>query len=52
VINTAGIMADVEALRTIGLTGNVLLAPAWAIGMGASLLRSPRTSVRTSWGGK
>ena len=29
-----------RALRFIGLTGNVLLAPAWAIGMGASLLRS------------
>jgi hypothetical protein len=28
-------------LRFIGLTGNVLLAPAWAIGMGTSLLRSP-----------
>ena len=41
VLNAAGIMADVEALRTIGLTGNVLLAPAWAIGLGASLLRSP-----------
>ena len=41
VVNAAGIMVDVEALRFIGLTGNVLLAPAWAIGMGASLLRSP-----------
>jgi hypothetical protein len=26
-------------LRFIGLTGNVLLAPAWAIGMGTWLLR-------------
>jgi hypothetical protein len=34
-------MVDVEALRFIGLTGNVLLAPAWAIAMGAWLLRSP-----------
>ena len=41
VVNAAGIMVDVEALRFIGLTGNVLLAPAWAIGMGISLLRSP-----------
>ena len=41
VVNAAGIMLDVEALRFIGLTGNVLLAPAWAIGMGTSLLRSP-----------
>ena len=41
VVNAVGIMVDVEALRTIGLTGNVLLAPAWAIGMGISLLRSP-----------
>jgi hypothetical protein len=41
VVNAAGIMVDVEALRFIGLTGNVLLAPAWAIGMGAWLLRSP-----------
>jgi hypothetical protein len=41
VVNAAGIMVDVEALRFIGLTGNVLLAPAWAIGMGTSLLRSP-----------
>jgi hypothetical protein len=40
VVNAAGIMVDVEALRFIGLTGNVLLAPAWAIGMGASLLRA------------
>jgi hypothetical protein len=40
VVNAVGIMVDVEALRFIGLTGNVLLAPAWAIGMGASLLRS------------
>jgi hypothetical protein len=42
VVNAAGIMVDVEALRFIGLTGNVLLAPAWAIGMGALLLRTPR----------
>jgi hypothetical protein len=41
VVNAAGIMVDVEALRFIGLTGTVLLAPAWAIGMGAWLLRSP-----------
>ena len=41
VVNAIGIMVDVEALRFIGLTGNVLLAPAWAIGMGTSLLRSP-----------
>jgi hypothetical protein len=41
VVNAAGIMVDVEALRFIGLTGNVLLAPAWAIGMGTWLLRSP-----------
>ena len=41
VVNAVGIMVDVEALRFIGLTGNVLLAPAWAIGMGISLLRSP-----------
>jgi hypothetical protein len=41
VVNAVGIMVDVEALRFIGLTGNVLLAPAWAIGMGTSLLRSP-----------
>jgi hypothetical protein len=41
VVNAVGIMVDVEALRFVGLTGNVLLAPAWAIGMGASLLRSP-----------
>jgi len=41
VVNAVGIMVDVEALRFIGLTGNVLLAPAWAIGMGALLLRSP-----------
>ncbi len=41
VLNAAGIMVDVEALRFIGLTGNVLLAPAWTIGMGAWLLRSP-----------
>ena len=41
VVNAAGIMVDVEALRFIGLTGNVLLAPAWAIGMGISLWRSP-----------
>jgi hypothetical protein len=40
VVNTVGIMADVEAVRTIGITGNVLLAPAWAIGMGASLYTS------------
>ena len=41
VVNAAGIMVDVEALRFIGLTGNVLLAPAWAIGMGTWLWRSP-----------
>jgi hypothetical protein len=41
VVNAVGIMVDVEALRFIGLTGTVLLAPAWAIGMGISLLRSP-----------
>mgnify|MGYP003501827870 CR=1 FL=1 len=41
VVNAVGIMVDVEALRFIGLTGNVLLAPAWAIGMGISLWRSP-----------
>jgi hypothetical protein len=41
VVNAVGIMVDVEALRFIGLTGTVLLAPAWAIGMGTSLLRSP-----------
>jgi hypothetical protein len=41
VVNDVGIMVDVEAWRFIGLTGNVLLAPAWAIGMGTSLLRSP-----------
>ena len=41
VVNAVGIMVEVEALRFIGLTGNVLLAPAWAIGMGISLLRSP-----------
>jgi hypothetical protein len=41
VVNAVGIMVDVEPLRFIGLTGNVLLAPAWAIGMGTSLLRSP-----------
>jgi hypothetical protein len=41
VVNAAGILVDVEVLRFIGLTGNVLLAPAWAIGLGASLLRSP-----------
>jgi hypothetical protein len=40
VVNAAGIMVDVEPLRFIGLTGNVLLAPAWAIGMGTSLLRA------------
>jgi hypothetical protein len=40
VVNAVGIMVDVEALRFIGLTGNVLLAPAWAIGMGTSLLRA------------
>jgi hypothetical protein len=40
VVNAAGIMVDVEALRFIGLTGNVLLAPAWAVGMGTSLLRA------------
>ena len=39
VVNAAGIMVDVEALRFIGLTGNVLLAPAWAIGMGTWLWR-------------
>ncbi|MGH9279716.1 MAG: hypothetical protein ACRD12_16665 [Acidimicrobiales bacterium] len=43
VLNAVGILVDVEALRLIGLTGNVLLAPAWAIGLGASLLRSPST---------
>ena len=41
VVNAVGIMVDVEALRFIGLTGNVLLAPAWAIGMGTWLWRSP-----------
>jgi len=41
VVNAVGIMVDVEALRFIGLTGTVLLAPAWAIGMGTWLLRSP-----------
>jgi hypothetical protein len=40
VINAVGIMVDVEAWRFIGLTGTVLLAPAWAIGMGTSLLRA------------
>ena len=40
VVNAVGIMVDVEALRFIGLTGNVLLAPAWAIGMGISLWRA------------
>lgn len=44
VLNAIGIMIDVEALRLIGLTGNVLLAPAWAIGLGARMLRSPLTS--------
>lgn len=41
VANAAGIMINVEGLRFVGLTGNVLLAPAWAIAMGTSLLRSP-----------
>jgi len=41
VINTVGIMVDVEVLRFIGLTGTVFLAPTWAVGMGTSLLRSP-----------
>jgi hypothetical protein len=41
VVNAAGILVDIEVLRFIGLTGNVLLAPVWAIGLGASLLRSP-----------
>jgi hypothetical protein len=40
VVNAVGIMVDVEALRFIGLTGNVLLAPAWAIGMGTLLWRA------------
>jgi hypothetical protein len=40
VVNAVGILVDVEALRFIGLTGNVLLAPAWAVGMGTSLLRA------------
>jgi hypothetical protein len=30
----------VSRLSFIGLTGNVLLAPAWAIGVGTSLLRA------------
>ena len=41
VVNAVGIMVDVEGLRFIGLTGTVLLAPAWAIGMGTWLSRSP-----------
>ena len=41
-VNTAGILLDVEVLRLIGLTGNVLLAPAWSVGLGVSLLRPPR----------
>jgi hypothetical protein len=31
---------DVEGLRMLGLTGTVLLAPMWAIGMGVSMLRT------------
>lgn len=39
VVNTLAILIDVESLRTIGLTGHVLLAPLWSIGMGVALLR-------------
>jgi hypothetical protein len=40
VLNTLGILVDVEGLRMLGLTGTVLLAPMWAIGMGVSMLRT------------
>lgn len=42
VLNAVAILLDVEALRTIGLAGNVLLAPVWAIATGVWLLRSRR----------
>lgn len=42
-LNAAAILLDVEMLRTIGLAGNVLLAPLWAIGIGAALLRGELT---------
>lgn len=41
-VNTVGILVDVEGLRLLGLTGNVLLAPAWAVWIGVSLLRNRR----------
>ena len=52
VVNAIGIMVDVEALRFIGLTGNVLLAPAWAIGMGPRCCDHPewtREGGRLCW---
>lgn len=39
-INALAIIVDLEAVRSIGLAGTVLLAPVWAIGMGGSLLRA------------
>lgn len=40
VLNTLGILVDAEGLRLLGITGNVLLAPVWAITMGVGLTRS------------
>lgn len=41
VLSVVGIVVDVEVLRLLGLTGTLLLVPAWAIGLGRSLWRAP-----------
>ena len=40
-VNAAGGILDVESVNLVGLTGNLLLAPAWAVWLGVDLLRSP-----------
>lgn len=49
-VNTVGILAGVEGLRFLGITGHVLLAPAWAGWMGALLLRSQDDSAEAIQG--